>query len=220
MSEMHIVWSTVISIVWVVNIILMSAVIWVAICIELCGKWEEDSVPCFIFSILSIFLISVSLIISLEDNSLTICQLFLWNHSGEWFQIWSRVPIIMDEMTSCSHVSKEHTTGCASHNESWSEHFSSVRCGIQVDEIMLESVHWHRRDSTILSLCTSSHIHTNWPCKEETNSKVLHKTCLVSILLLSLILPWPSLWTCSVFSESMGDPWIWFEFSFEPKVKS
>lgn len=173
MSEVHIIWSSMISIVRVIDVIFMGAVIWVAVCIELCGEWEENSVPCLIFSILSIFLISVSLIVSLENNSLAISQLFLWNHSGEWFQVWSWVPFIMNEMTSCCQVSKEQTSSWASHNESWSENLSSISCWVQVDKVMLEFVHGYSWDSTILSLCTSSHIHTKWPCEKETEAKVL-----------------------------------------------
>lgn len=108
----------------------MGAVVWVTFCIVLCGEWEEHSVPCLVSSVLCVFLISVSLVVGLEYNSLAIRQGLLWDHCWEWFQVWSSVPFIMDEVTSCCQVSEGKTTCSARQDESLSEDFSSVGSGV------------------------------------------------------------------------------------------
>lgn len=120
----------------------------------------------------------------------------------------------MHQATVHCQVSESEATQGATQQEISSEDSSCVGSWVQIDEIVLEDVIGDSWGTTLLSLGTSTHDHSQGPGEQETNAKVNGKVHLIRVLLLSLILPGPSLWASHIFSESVSDPRIRSELVF------
>ena len=181
-----------------------------------CVKREEESVPCPVLIFIAVLLFPPTLIVSLVHRLFLDAHFLPWYHCRVSLKVWSWVPsVIQSSVISCV-LSNQEATNCYCCIEPSSEDFSWYDSWLNLVELVHILWKSHNWNSSMSSLHASSNIYSDW-CKEcSSNEKVDQIVGLILLIELSLVLPWPSLGTSHVLSETMSKPRVCQELIVQP----
>lgn len=175
--------------------------------------WEQKSIPWT-----TLVLASLVFIVECWKHSLVCNIVFIrLNHGGVWSECWVILIWVWCEGWTVSDSYCNDKTHCHCWSNCIESHLSSggVSCR-NIDEVMNDSLDWHKRYSTPSLFVVLSYHDRDWPGQQRGPEPVFSEVKLIWTLHRPHIFPWNSLGVSSVFTESVSDPWVWFKVLLEP----
>ena len=154
------VWPSVVVVSWVVHVLSVCLLVWVALNVVVSIVREEESVPGAGLLALLVLFVAEGLVVSLKSGALGHIKVFLGHHRREGAQLGALLPgVVLHAGVHCQGGEGE-TSNCTCQEEPETELLAGVMSRINIDEVMNPSWRgdcWH---TTLSMLGSTSHPHS------------------------------------------------------------